>query len=778
MKPNPKLLAFLLGSCLIASVTPAKAAIYYWDSDSTTAGFGDTNGTWGSSDFWSTSSAGTGTATNATTTISDTVNFGTATLAYGTTPKTITLSGNRTVGSMVFGAAQTSAITFATTVGTNTITLASGGSVVVNAGNHIIQGTGTGTSGTSRDFIFSTLGASFNIAADSSFEINGRVGGGASNSNYTKTGAGTLILSGNNGGSGSWNFGAGGLFTISEGIVRFANTVAAGNSANPYTVASGAAMELSGGFSQTASNGNYTLNGTGIDDNGSLRSLSGNNSIVAALVSGLPPSGAIVLSTNSSIGVDADTLTIKKVISGSGSLTKVGAGTLVLNNTYGDNTTTYANTFTGNTTISAGILSLQGLDMLQNSAFDTGNSITGDATNGLRTNQTSLKLGGLIGDKNLANVFTTTTGGYSGVTAITLNAASGSNHSYSGVIDGARSLTKTGEGTQILTGNNTYTGATTISAGILQIGNNTTTGTLGNNSNTSIASGAELRIARSIDSFGYSYTGQLSGEGTVNIRPSRRFNFQTNNQTASGSLAFIVEGTLGINTGSGVTEVHLGELSGTGNIQRAGTAPVDAPLTTLTIGGKNTSSTYSGGISSTAEMAINKVGTGTLTLTGSTLVGGGTTVSAGTLLVNGTLGNTAAEVTVAAGAALGGTGTINGNLIFEEGSFLRILDINNPLILATTRTVTFGEGFGIAQLLGISWDDLALDTLHTLISTTQTFSASDIANFGFDNRVAVGTSGREAYFTTGSLALVVIPEPGAALLGGLGLLLLLRRRRS
>lgn len=49
--------------------------------------------------------------------------------------------------------------------------------------------------------------------------------------------------------------------------------------------------------------------------------------------------------------------------------------------------------------------------------------------------------------------------------------------------------------------------------------------------------------------------------------------------------------------------------------------------------------------------------------------------------------------------------------------------------------------------------------------------------FFLANAVNVGNIGRQAYFASGSLNVVVIPEPQAALLGGLGLLPLLRRRR-
>jgi autotransporter-associated beta strand protein len=154
---------------------------------------------------------------------------------------------------------------------------------------------------------------------------------------------------------------------------------------------------------------------------------------------------------------------------------------------------------------------------------------------------------------------------------------------------------------------------------------------LGANSLTFIDSGAELRIERSTDSFGYVYTGELSGDGTVSIPSSRRFNFQTNNQTASGSLSFVVNGILGINSGSGVTSVHLGELTGSGVIQRAGNAPANPQPVVLTIGGKNTNSTFSGNITGIAEFAVEKTGTGTLTFAGSCNHGGATTVNSGTL---------------------------------------------------------------------------------------------------------------------------------------------------
>lgn len=192
----------------------------------------------------------------------------------------------------------------------------------------------------------------------------------------------------------------------------------------------------------------------------------------------------IALTANQSWNVGSGGLTAHQRISGSFGFTKTGSGTLTLNGRI--NSVIVGNTYTGDTKINAGILVLSSSNTIQNSAFDT-SSIAGDATNGLRTAATTLTLGGLKGSESFASRFTTT-GGYAGLTALTLNPGTGTTHAYSGNIGngaGAMTVTKTGLGTQIL-GASTHTGDTAVDVGTLLF--STGAGTSG--SNVTVASGA------------------------------------------------------------------------------------------------------------------------------------------------------------------------------------------------------------------------------------------------------------------------------------------------
>jgi autotransporter-associated beta strand protein len=193
---------------------------------------------------------------------------------------------------------------------------------------------------------------------------------------------------------------------------------------------------------------------------------------------------------------------ITTAVNTSGGLTKSGLGTLTLSGAD-------ANTFTGTTSVNAGELDLSktaGVNAI------AGNITIGDGTTGavlklinndqiadtsvitfngsgvnagiFRLNNKNETLGGLSSTGGAGIVENES--GSASTSTLTLNVASGS-QTFSGTLrngdgsgtDGTLALTKTGTGTQVLTGSNTYTGATTVSAGLLQVGSSGsgTTGT-------------------------------------------------------------------------------------------------------------------------------------------------------------------------------------------------------------------------------------------------------------------------------------------------------------
>jgi len=125
------------------------------------------------------------------------------------------------------------------------------------------------------------------------------------------------------------------------------------------------------------------------------------------------------------------------------------------------------NTYSDATLVTSGTLELRNLLALQNSPLDT----SGAGTVSLNAGAGAYTLGGLTGSKNLASGITGTPGN---MTTLILNP--GATNTYSGVIaNGTMQLTKTGSGTQILSGANTYTGATAINGGKLQVATGTGT---------------------------------------------------------------------------------------------------------------------------------------------------------------------------------------------------------------------------------------------------------------------------------------------------------------
>ncbi len=576
-------------------------------------------------------------------------------------------SGNPTFGGAISGAGSL------TQAGTGIVTLTGSntysGNTTVSAGTLQVGSGGSGEFLGSPSVSLSNSSASLVFSQSDSLTYSGVISGSGS---LTQAGPGILTLTGSNTYTGGTNVSAGTLQVGDGGSGEFlaSPSVSLSNSSASLVFNQSDSLTYSGIIS---GNGSLTQAGTGILTLTGSSTFTGGATISAGTlqVSGTGALGTGSVTNNSALVFNlSGAPTFGGVVSGNGSLTQAGTGVLTL---------TGSNVYTGATTISAGTLQVSGTGALgTGSVIDNtellfnlsgaptfGSNISGSGslmqsgTGILTLTGNNTYTGGTTVSAGTLQIGNGGSGEFLGSPSVTIsNSASlvfnqSDSLIYSGVIGGNGSLTQSGPGVLTLTGSNTYTGSTTVSAGTLQIGNGGSGEFLGSPSVT-LGSGASLVFSQS-DSL--TYSGIISGNGNLT-------------QAGPGLLTLI-----GSNTYSGGTTISAGTLQ-VGNGLAAGTlgassgAVVDNGTLVFNL---PSDSTFSGAISGNGS--LTQAGTGVLTLTSSNTYTGSTTVSAGTLQVgNGgsgeflgspsvTLSNSAALVfsqsdSLTYSGAIGGSGSL------------------------------------------------------------------------------------------------------------------------
>jgi autotransporter-associated beta strand protein len=733
-----------LGNTSGSSVTISSSASQFWNANFTYAGPNDLN-------------LGTGAvAMNATRTI--TVDSGTLTVGgaisgsgFGLTKNgtgTLTLSGANTYNSTTTVNAGTLALGASNVIANSSDVVIGAGGVLSMSGFNDTIGklTGAGSVALGVGTLTTTWGSGPGTFSGALSGSGGLTVAGAADYNayFTLSGANTytgattltgatLILGANNAISSSSNLVISGgrlsassfnqtfnSITMDSGVIfRDGGTLAYTNGANltggSITIRNSGGTLSTGGLT-TLGNVTLTYNATGANFNAMV--LGGNMAVnagsTALFVNGPAGGQGYVKLGNTNrifdVGAEAN-LNMNWVITSdtlsAGALTKNGSGTLTLNGN---------NPYSGGTTINAGTLVLGHVtDTLANAGAVTVNGGT-------------LSLGS---NNDTIGALTLTGGSITGTTGVlTASSLTLQNGTVSAILAGSASINKTTSGTLTLSGNNTYTGATTIAAGTISInaaaalastsainlgdatsltytGGTATldrnisvtsgTGSLRNTGNGTLTLGGTLSKNGTTLTFAqgvFNVTGSITGSSansdlvvdssTVTLSgvntydgPTYIINGGTLNANAVGALP---TSPLSAVTVNGSSTLALGASQSVASLSGTNGSSVNLNANTLTINGSATT-TYSGGISGTGNLVKN--GNGTQTLAGATTFNGTITVNSGTLQITST--------GLLGGGNYSGSITNNGSLLLASNSNQTlggVISSNGALTKAGSGTLT------------------------------------------------------------------------------------------
>lgn len=341
-------------------------------------------------------------------------------------------SGTQSLENLI-SAVTLAGITFTTAVPANvTINTANGSFLTLGSSGITLAATGKNV--TMNHDVFLAANQTWSVGTNTQIlELNGVLSDGGNGFGLTKSGAGRIILSGSNSNTFS------GLTTITGGVLYLNKsngaTAIAGNitaSGNPANIELGASDQIADTSIITLNNGaKLQLNGFNETVGGIQTSASG-TSLVQATESGSNQISTLTINNSANHVFDG---ILRNSSSGTGnvlSIVKTGLGNLTLSHS---GTNANGLNFSGTTTVEQGVLELRA----------TGNGKT------LTTWQSAVTVN--AGASLLLSHTNAVT------SAETLNR----------IISGAGNLIKRGNGQVNLTGVNTYTGVTTLEAGILNV---------------------------------------------------------------------------------------------------------------------------------------------------------------------------------------------------------------------------------------------------------------------------------------------------------------------